>query len=210
MWLLPLGESLAILGAILIVCIVTYAAYLHIRRYGSNGRRRSDRCRDVLAQWALSRGITFDIELLRMHGAVDGIDILVSATYDQIEWSMPPALTMSSIATAPQPVVVQVGQSWFALDEQIARHRVQLSDDRFDGAFKAWSDPVDAGRVLLTPAIRDHLLALEPDEMLYDRGVIEIRWEDDFSDSIEHSYRRLDHAFAVISTLCETTATNAS
>src|SRR5688572_8159268 len=120
MWLLPLGESLAVIGAILIVCIITYAAVLHIRRYGSDGRQRSDRCRDVLAQWANSRGIDFDKDLLRIHGAVDGIDVLVSATYDQIEWSLPPALMMSSIASVPLPVVVQVGQSWFALEEKIA------------------------------------------------------------------------------------------
>ncbi|MBC8144341.1 MAG: hypothetical protein H7X80_02080, partial [bacterium] len=195
--------SLAVIGAILIVCIISYAAVLHIRRYGKNGRTRTDRCRDVLGQWAQSRGIAFDEELMRIHGAVAGIDVLVSATYDQIEWSLPPALMMSSIASLPQPVVVQVGESWFALEEKIARYKVELDDARFNSAFKTWSDPADGAQKLLTSEIRNHLIELKPDELLYDRGVIEIRWEDDFANSVEHSYRRLDCAFTVVSTLCQ-------
>ena len=202
MWLVSLGESLAIVGAVLIVAIISYAAYLHIRRYGSGGRMRTDRCREVLSQWAESRGIRFDDELLRIIGAIDGIDILVSATYDQIEWSLPPALMMSSIATTPQPVVVQVGPSWFALEEKIAKQRIATGDTAFDTAFKTWSDPPEGAHALLGEDVRRHLLALSPDELLYDRGVIEVRWEDDFGDPIERSYERLDHAFAVINLLC--------
>lgn len=206
MWLIALGEALAIVGAILIVAIITYAAYLHIRRYGAHGRTRTDRCRDVLAQWAQSRGIRFDDELLRIEGAVDGIDILISATYDQIEWSLPPALMMSTIAPASTPFVVQVGQSWFALEEQIARHRAPTGDRAFDTAFKTWSDPPDAARELLTDDVRRALVEMAPDELLYDRGVIEIRWDDDFADPVDESYRRLDHAFSIVVALCEHTS----
>lgn len=196
--MIALGESLAIVGALLIVAIIGYAASLYVRRYGSHGRLRTDRCREVLAQWASSRGLRYDADLLRIEGAVAGLDILVSATYDQIEWSLPPALMMSTIASDPQPFVVQVGQSWFSLDEQIARHRVQFGDRGFDARFKAWSDPPQGIQALLTPPIRERLLALDPDELLYDRGVIEIRWDDDFSRPVEDSYRRFDNAFDIV------------
>ena len=204
--MISLGESLAVLGAILIVTIISYAAFMYIRRYGSGGRLRSDRCRDVLEQWADSRGIRFDHDLLRIAGAINGIDILVSATYDQIEWSLPPALTMSSIAAMPQQVVLQVGQSWFALEEKIARHRTTVDDGAFESTFKTWSDPPSGAASLLTPALRKHLIELHPDELMYDRGVIEVRWEDDFREPIEGSYERLDHAFAVVNSLCVGTA----
>jgi hypothetical protein len=200
--LLSLGESLAIVGALLIVAIISYAATLYVRRYGTHGRAKNDRCHEVLAQWAGSRGLRFDSALLRIEGPIGGIDILVSATYDQIEWSLPPALMMSTIAPVPLPVVVQVGQSWFALEEQIARHRVTLDDPTFDGRFKSWSEPSDAARTLVSATIRSRLLDLDPDELLYDRGVIEIRWDDDFAGTTEESYRRLDDAFDIVVELC--------
>jgi hypothetical protein len=199
---LSLGESLAILGALLIVAIITYAAAQYVRRYGSHGQARTDRCQEVLAQWAESRGLRFDAELLRIEGPVGQLDILVSATYDQIEWSLPPALMMSTIAAHPHPYVVQVGQSWFALEEQIARHRTTLGDAAFDRHFKTWSDPEEGGRALLDPEVRERLVALDPDELLYDRGVVEVRWDDDFG-AVESSYRRLDDALAIVVSLCE-------
>jgi hypothetical protein len=205
MLMLSLGESLAVIGALLIVLIISYAATLYVRRYGSQGRERSDRCQEVLAAWAISRGLRFDSALLRIDGAVAGIDILVSATYDQIEWSLPPALMMSAIARVPREVVIQVGQSWFALEEQLAKHRVQLRDPSFDERFKTWADPPQSAPVLLTDAIRGRLLDLNPDELLYDRGVIELRWDDDFSVTGEASFRRLDDAFAIVMDLCDET-----
>jgi hypothetical protein len=201
LWLLPLGESLAIVGALMIVAIIGYAASLYVRRYGSHGRMRTDRCHDVLSQWAASRGLRFDGDLLRIEGIVDDLDILVSATYDQIEWSLPPALMMSTIATSPRPIVLQVGRSWFALEEQIARHRVLLDDSRFDERFKTWSDPTSGVHDLLVPEIRERLVDLDPDELLYDRGVIEVRWDDDFARGTEDSFRRLDDAFDIVLSL---------
>lgn len=201
LWLIALGESLAIVGAMMIVAIIGYAASLYVRRYGSHGRMRSDRCHDVLEHWAVSRGLRFDGDLLRIEGIIDDLDILVSATYDQIEWSLPPALMMSTISTSPQPYVVQVGRSWFALEEQIARHRVQLDDAPFDERFKTWSDPPDGIHILLPPSIRARLLDLEPDELRYDRGVIEVRWDDDFARGTEDSFRRLDDAFNIVQSL---------
>ncbi|HVK38940.1 MAG TPA: hypothetical protein VNA88_10440 [Candidatus Kapabacteria bacterium] len=196
--LIALGESLAIVGAVMIVAIIGYAASLYVRRYGSHGRLRTDRCHDVLSQWAASRRLRFDGELLRIEGVVDDLDILVSATYDQIEWSLPPALMMSTIARHPQPIVVQVGRSWFALDEQIARNRVQLGDPVFDAHFKTWCDQPAIVDTILSASLRERLLALDPDELLYDRGVIELRWDDDFADGSEDSYRRLDDAFSIV------------
>src|SRR5512133_470939 len=200
--IIAIGEFFALVGAALIVTIATYAAWLYVRRYGPDGRQRGDRCREVMSQWADRRGFHFDPEALRIDGAAASVEILVTATYDQIEWSLPPALSISAISTEPRPVVAQVATSWFSLEDQIAHHRTSLGDAEFDAKYRTWCDPPDAARAVIDETCRMLIASLEPDEVLYDRGVVEVRWEEDFLESTERAFDRLDVAADLLLRLC--------
>lgn len=195
-------ELLGIIGVALIALTISSAAWSYTTRYVRREKQQGDLCRTVMERWAREQSLHFDEQSMKVEGAIGELDVFVSAAYDQLEPGIPPMVTMSTIAVRPRPVLVQIAPSRWSLSEWLARHRDRTNDPSFDAKLSVWCQPAGSSAELLSEELRATLVALGPDEFLYDRGVVELRWEDEFLEDEGASMERLDLAYRALALAC--------
>jgi hypothetical protein len=195
-------ELLGIIGVSLIALTISSAAWSYTRRYVRRERQQADICRVILERWATQRSLRFEEASMKVQGTIGELDVFVTAAYDQLEPGIPPMVTMSTIAVTPRPILMQIAPSRWALSEWVARKRVKTDEPTFDASLQVWCDPPSDCSDLLTADLRATLIALGPDEFLYDRGVVELRWEEEFLEDDPSSMERLDLAYRALALAC--------
>ncbi len=185
--------AVAFIGLGLVVAAISYTS-----GYKEREAQQALFCHAMLELFARRNSLHFDPRGLKVDGTLDGMGVFVAAAYDQLEPGIPAMVTMSTLARASVPVLVQAAPSKWSLAEWIASNRVETGDAKFDSAFKVWTDDADVYADLLGEAVRQRILGLAPDELLYNRGVMELRWEEDCKSSVEDAALRLDSGIALL------------
>jgi hypothetical protein len=198
----PILSLIGFGAAVLVAVVIAISAFQYTRRYVSRDAQKGDRAREALSTWAAARGLAFDERWLRVEGTIGELDVFVSAAYDQLEPGIPPVVTMSSVARVPRDVRIQIAPGRWSLSERIARERISLGDAAFDSALRTWTDNAAECRRMLDDNMRAGLIALSPRQFLYDRGVVEICWDEDYLDDSNDPAARLDAAYSVLEAAC--------
>lgn len=194
-------KAIEIIALILTAGILTSGAYFFAwRRFRRDGSRTAA-CIAALRQWGIARRLTFDAESMELSGTIQGIGVIIRVTYDETESGMPYAVTMAAVANEVLPIILQVVHAGWSRSEKLARHAVTSGNATFDERFRIWTDMPKLLLTVLTGELESALLRLEPTEFFYDRGVVEVCWNELF-DQVEVPLDDLDAAFQVVVAAC--------
>jgi hypothetical protein len=196
-----LVQAIQLIAFVLLATILTGGAYFFAwRRFRRDGSR-TDACTTALRQWGLARNLAFSPESMELTGTIEGTGVIIRVSYDEADSGLPYSVTMAAVANDVLAIVLQVAHVGWSRSEKLARHQVSSGDPAFDERFRMWTDTPQFLESLFTDRLKSALMKLDPTEFFYDRGVVEVCWNELF-DQVETPLHDLDAAFDVIVAAC--------